>query len=169
MLECCAASAGLAKGLSFASWAASRADCKRNRSTREDRKRLRVAVESEKSAHLNAYIQSIRDTMEGPKGGYDANDKWRTGKLPVSRRWEEYVKHRNQKKLPVIGSEALFKKLWKKHTEIHEFSAKGHPQCDMCVLHLSPQAPSSPRFDCTALVVLALSRISVVIFADVER
>ena len=31
-----------------------------------------------------------------------------------------------------MGSLKLFAKLWKAHTEIHEFGAKGHPKCDEC-------------------------------------
>lgn len=70
--------------------------------------------------------------MEGPKGGYEVHNKWHVAKLPLSRRWEEYTKSRHRKKLPVIGSEALFRKVWREHEEIREFTAKGHAKCSRC-------------------------------------
>lgn len=131
--DCCAASSGLAKGISFATWSAARADCKKKRPLHEGRKRARQVTISKERAHLEAYIRALRGEMEGPKGGFQEHDKWRTGKLPISKRWEEYTKRRLQKKLPVIGSEKLFTRVWKEHEEIHEFSAKGHSTCDWCV------------------------------------
>lgn len=130
LLDCCAASAGLAKGLSFATWSSSRADCTHARPLHEGRKQVRALTESKERAHLEAYIRSLRENMEGPKGGYERHDKWHTGSLPISRRWEQYKKSRHQKKLPVIGSESLFTKLWRQHHEIQEHSAKGHAKCD---------------------------------------
>eukprot|EP00965_Chrysotila_dentata_P032860 1095507-Pleurochrysis_carterae.AAC.1 len=47
-------------------------------------------------------------------------------------RWDEYVRSRRAKALPVIGSLSLFKKLWREHNEITEFSAKSHYKCDEC-------------------------------------
>lgn len=134
LVDCCAASAGLAKGLSFATWSASRADCTRARPLREGRKQVRAVTQSRERAHLEAYIRAVREEMEGPKGGYEVHDKWHTGKVPISRRWEQYKKSRFQKKLPVIGSESLFTKLWSQHGEIREHAAKGHAKCDRCAI-----------------------------------
>lgn len=142
LVDCCAPSAGLAKGLSFATWAASRADSKHNREKREGRKRLLGERESVERAHLNAYIRSLRDGMEGPKGGFAVHDKWRTGKVPISRRWEEYTRRRHQMKLPVIGSIHLFRKLWNAHKEIREFTALGHAKCDRCALQYTTTVPA---------------------------
>lgn len=132
LIDCCAASAGLASGVSFATWASARADVRGSRPYHRERQRVRNKVESEERAHLNAYIRSLRESMEGPKGGSDPVDKWRTGKLPISKRWEQYKTLRNKDGLPIIGSEALFKKLWAEHKEIRECPSKGQPTCDIC-------------------------------------
>lgn len=130
LIDCCAASAGLAKGLAFASWANSRTDARKGRPYRAGRKAAAAATESVERAHLNAYIRALRESMEGTKGGYEVRNTWRTGSMPLAKRWEQYVANRNQKKLPIIGSQALFAKLWREHAEIQEFKAKGHPKCD---------------------------------------
>lgn len=41
--------------------------------------------------------------MEGPKGGSDPTDKWRTDKVPMSARWEAYKDARIKRGLPVVG------------------------------------------------------------------
>ena len=129
--DCCVASAGLAKGISFGTWASARADLRRKRPMKVGRKRVRVRRESMQRRTLEAYIRMIREGMEGAKGR-DAPYNWSTGKRTVPKRWADYRKFRIRKKLPVIGSLSLFAKLWKKHDEIHEFGAKGHPKCDEC-------------------------------------
>lgn len=103
LVDCCAASAGLAAGVSFATWANARVDAKKNLPFHEGRKRNRSNVESFQRGHLNAYIRDLRASMEGPKGGSDPKDKWRTDKLPLSKRWEQYKESRLKRGLPVIG------------------------------------------------------------------
>ena len=130
--DCCAASAGLANGLSFASWSESRVDVRQDRAWHAGRKSARDDKESMERRHLETYIRSLRGTTEGPKGGSQARDKWSTPKMSVPQRWEAYVKARTGAGQPIIGSQSLFKKLWKAHTEIREFGAKGHATCDEC-------------------------------------
>ena len=129
--DCCVASAGLAKGISFGSWASARADLRKKRPLKVGRTQVRVRAESMQRRTLEAYIRSLREGMEGAKGR-DAPYNWSTGKRTVPKRWDDYRKFRIRKKLPVVGSLKLFAKLWKAHTEIHEFGAKGHPKCDEC-------------------------------------
>ena len=130
--DCCAASAGLANGLSFASWSESRVDVRQDRPWHEGRQSVRGDRQSMERGHLEAYIRSLRGTTEGPKGGSQANDKWSTAKMSIPQRWQEYVKARTSAGQPIIGSQPLFKKLWKAHNEIREFGAKGHATCDEC-------------------------------------
>ena len=129
--DCCAASAGLAKGMSFALWSSSRADVRNCRPMKSGRLDEKAKQESAERAHLAAYIRSIRSTMEGPKGGSDPVDKWRTSYLPISKRWKEYERTRRAAGLPIIGSESLFKLLWKE-SGISEDKAKGHAKCTRC-------------------------------------
>ena len=130
--DCCAASAALANGISFATFANSRADVVKERTWHVGRCQLRSKQQSEETAHLEAYIRSVRGTMEGPKGGSQPKDKYHLPKAPLSKRWSEYMAHRQKAGLPVIGSQSLFEKLWRKHHEIVEFGAKGHATCDTC-------------------------------------
>lgn len=109
LVDCCAASAGLASGVSFATWANARADMKKKRPWRNGRRRQLSKVESYERAQLNAYIRDLRSGMEGPKGGSDPTDKWRTDKMPVSKRWERYKEFRLKRALPVIGALCTYK------------------------------------------------------------
>lgn len=177
--DCCAASAGLASGISFSQWCNARVDAKAGRPLRSGRRKARASVESEERATINAYIRDMRSTMEGPKGGSAPTDRWRTDKLPMSKRWEEYRRsrlkkglrvigvaripahactspcswahsHDNPCSLPFSGSESLFTKVWNEHTEIVVYPAKGHPTCDRCAV--PTHAPLSP------LLLIALRR-----------
>lgn len=139
LVDCCAASAALASGVSFQTWANARADVKQNRPDRKGRKLIRARGESLQRAHLNAYIRNLRQGLEGPKGGSAPTDKWTVGKMTLPKRWEQYTTHRMKKGLSVIGSLSLFTKLWKEHSEIVEISAKGHPKCDRLTRSLSPR------------------------------
>ena len=130
--DCCAASAGLAKGISFDTFSQSRADVTKDRPYHAGRVELKVKQHSFERAHLHAYIRELRSQMEGPKGGSDPKDKWRLPKKPLPKRWEDYKNKRASAKLPVIGSQSLFEKLWREHNEIVEFGPKGHPTCDTC-------------------------------------
>ena len=129
--DCCAASAGLAKGMSFASWSSSRADVRNCRPMRSGRLGEKAKQDSLERAHLAAYIRSVRSTMEGPKGGSDPVDKWHTTYLPINKRWKEYERHRRASGLPIIGSESLFRILWKE-SGISEEKAVGHAKCNRC-------------------------------------
>lgn len=73
--DCCGASAGLAKGLSFATWANSRADVTGNRPRHAGRCAVKAKQQSEERAHLEAYVRELRAKYEGPKGGSDPKDK----------------------------------------------------------------------------------------------
>lgn len=130
LVDCCAASAGLAAGVSFQTWSNARADVRLQRPDHKGRVLVRARAQSMQRAHLNAYIRELRGGLEGPKGAADPKDKWTTGRMTLPKRWEQYTRRRMRKGLPVIGSKSLFAKLWKEHTEIVEISAKGHPKCD---------------------------------------
>eukprot|EP00965_Chrysotila_dentata_P198336 6178723-Pleurochrysis_carterae.AAC.1 len=91
----------------------------------------RDRLESSARTHLEAYIRDMRSSMEGDKGG-GSHGRWYTASRSASERWKAYVKSRQSKCLPVIGSQALFKKLWAKHTEIREYSSLSHAKCDVC-------------------------------------
>lgn len=133
LVDCCAASAGLASGVSFQTWSNARTDVKKSRPDRKGRVKLRARAESMERAHLNAYIRDLKSSLEGPKGGSVQKDRWVTGKMTIPKRWEQYADHRRKLGLPVIGSKSLFVKVWKDHKEIVEISAKGHATCDKCV------------------------------------
>lgn len=118
LVDCCAASAGLANGVSFATWANARADAKQSRPLHNGRRESRAKVESYERGHLNAYIRDLRSTMEGPKGGSDPIDKWRTAKLPISKRWEQYKEERQKRGLPIIGDKTLTHNLAHNHHHV---------------------------------------------------
>ena len=154
LVDCCAASAGLAKGLSFATYSASRADSRKSRPMHEGRINHTTRAESEERAHLNAYIRGLRDSMEGPKGGSDPIDKWRTAKMSMPKRWQQYKEGRTKKGLPIIGSQELFKVLWAEHDEIRETTAKGHAKCDRCGHNHARRLEWAGRNDTVALDAL---------------
>eukprot|EP00965_Chrysotila_dentata_P259638 6213624-Pleurochrysis_carterae.AAC.2 len=129
--DCCVAAAGLASGLSFQTFAASRADCTRNRPYHSGRTQTHDRLDSIERESIEGYILELRDAMEGDKGALAGGvQKWHTGKLPSRIRFEDYKTSQIQSGLPVYGSHSLFKKIWKSHTEITEYSAKHHPKCD---------------------------------------
>lgn len=129
--DCCAASAGLAKGMSFATWSSSRTDVRLSRPLKGSRREAADNQESFQRAHLNAYIRSVRSSMEGPKGGSDPVDKWHTTYMPISKRWKEYEQRRRAAGLPIIGSQSLFTILWNE-SGISEDKATGHAKCTRC-------------------------------------
>ena len=130
--DCCVAAAGLAKGLSFDSWAKARADVRLpDRPYRAERNAERNQHESEQRAHLAAWIRDEIEAMEGPKGGSDPVDKVTTPYMSGAMRWAEYCKARRSQGLPIIGSERLFREVWAK-SEIHEVKSKGHAKCNRC-------------------------------------
>ena len=62
----------------------------------------------------------------------------------------------------MIGSLALFKKIWKEHTEIEEFGASGHPTCDDCAGRQVPPPPVTRHpacRDCSHFTVLSVFSI----------
>ena len=129
--DCCAASAGLAAGLNFGTWAQARADMRKDRPKAGGRKKVKYANESAARGIIDAHIRRLRSTYEGSKGKGKIG-VWHTGKKALRRRWEDFVKERQDAKLPVVGSQWLFRQVWQSHDEIHEFGATGHPVCDQC-------------------------------------
>ena len=131
--DCCVAAMGLAKGLCFGTFASARADVTQpNRPWHKDRVKQRGAKLSAERAHLMAYIRKLKKGFEGPKGGSDPNAKFKTAYVPVSKRWSQYERYRRQRSLPIIGSKALFAKLWAEQDEIVEESSCGHGKCNTC-------------------------------------
>ena len=128
--DCCAASAGLAKGLSFQTFANARADLRKERPLKQGRKRRQTQGQSYARSMLHAYIRTLRSTFEGSKS--KEVQRWHTGKRSVPKRWEDYKKHRAGKGLPIVGSLNLFREVWKEHTEIKEAGATGHSICEDC-------------------------------------
>lgn len=131
LADCCAASAGLAKGMSFANWAASRSDSRHNRAFRKGRAVAKAETESSQRAHLRAWIMDHRDGFEGPKGGSDPVQKWRTDYMPQRKRWDAYCESRTKEGLPIIGCQTLFVEEWKKASIVEE-KACGHAKCNVC-------------------------------------
>jgi hypothetical protein len=129
--DCCAASFGLAAGLSFGTFARARSDVKKDGPKRADRRRKQVEKESAQRRTLEAYIRELRGTMEGSKGK-GTEGHFFTGKRPIKQRWEDYRKSRLDRSLPVVGSIHLFTKLWRAHDEIYSVKASKP----------SPHAPS---------------------------
>ena len=105
--DCCAESAGLAKGLSFATFANARSDVRKTRPRRASRHAVRRRAESAQRGHIRAWIRAQRANMEGPKGGSDPLDKWRTGYIPKAKRYEMYCESQRRSSLPILCSAAL--------------------------------------------------------------
>ena len=131
--DCCAPSSALAKGLSLQTHSAAHADCRYERPWHAGRAKAASKQDSYERGHLKAYIRCERARMQGTKGGSHAGeDKWHTGYMPMSKRWQAYVKMRTDAGLPVIGRPTLFAELWKTWSNIEEDKASGHPDCDYC-------------------------------------
>ena len=96
LVDCCAASAGLASGASFQTWASARCDVKKARPMKQGRSEGRRQQMSAQRAHLRAYVRRLKGGMEGPKGGSDPNDKWRTAYMPLATRYGQYVKEQTR-------------------------------------------------------------------------
>ena len=126
----CIAAAGVACGISFATFANARADTRKSRPWHAKRANNRDKLESDTRVHLEAYIRDLRSTMEGSKGSDEI--VWHTGKRSGALRWSDYKKHRMDRSLPVIGSQALFVKLWVAHAEIRQHGVTGHALCVQC-------------------------------------
>ena len=74
----CIAAAGLAAGLSFATFANARTDATKQRPYHKGRVESRDKLESAARVHLHSYIRDLRGSMEGSKGS--SQTKWHTGK-----------------------------------------------------------------------------------------
>jgi len=131
LADCCAPSAGLAKGMSWANWAESRADSRLKRPFRAGRAIAKDEAESSQRAHLRAWIMDHRDGFEGPKGGSDPVQKWRTDYMPQRKRWDAYCESRAKEGLPIIGCQTIFVEEWK-NASIQEEKACGHAKCNVC-------------------------------------
>eukprot|EP00965_Chrysotila_dentata_P065131 2158742-Pleurochrysis_carterae.AAC.1 len=66
--DCCVASAGLAKGVAFATFARARSDVRKARPIREGRGQIREEKESREEAYIQSYIRQLRSGMKGAKG-----------------------------------------------------------------------------------------------------
>ena len=136
--DCCAESAALAKGVSFQTFATARADVRRNRPRRAARQEGRHRKESEQRAHIRAWIRSqVQGRSEGPKGGADPLDKWRTGYLPRSKRYEVYKEAQRRAGQPILCSSALLYQRRCPLLALVRLSACG-------VVHIACSAPSQP-------------------------
>ena len=130
--DCCVAAAGLAKGLCFGTFASARADVSKDRAWHKDRVAHRGKKLSVERAHLMAYIRQLKKGYEGPKGGSDPKAKWKTAYVPIPKRWATYERSRRARSLPIVGTQALFAKLWKEQTDIIEEESCGHGKCNIC-------------------------------------
>ena len=149
--DCCVASAALAKGVSFQTFANARADVRKGRSpmTREARKRKRGDKVTHDRGIIDAYIRRLRGTYEGSKG--KESQKWFTGKRALTKRWDDFKKYRAEHALPVVGSVGIFRELWKSHTEILEQGATGNPICERCGEYETLYDSLEGRTDATAV------------------
>eukprot|EP00965_Chrysotila_dentata_P143428 4739073-Pleurochrysis_carterae.AAC.1 len=130
LVDCCCASAGLAKGLAFGTFARARADVTKSRPWRAGRRVARERQESEERAYIEHYIKELREGMEGSKGREVG--VWHTSKMSVRKRYEDYRATMIRAKLPAMGSLSLFEKVWRGHKEIRQLGAKNHAKCDLC-------------------------------------
>ena len=130
--DCCAASAGIAGGFSWATWSRARTDLTKDRPRHKGRAAARHKVESDARRIINAYIRDLRASMTGSKGGSKGTGNLYTGKRSLSQRWQLFRDFRIGKKLPTVGSLKLFSKCWKEQENIVELSATGHSKCDEC-------------------------------------
>ena len=136
--DCCAESAALAKGISFQTFASARADVRRKRPRRAARQEGRHRKESTQRAHIRAWIRSqVQGRSEGPKGGADPLDKWRTGYLPRNKRYEVYKEAQRRAGQPILCSSALLYQRRCPLLALVRLSACG-------VVHIACSAPSHP-------------------------
>eukprot|EP00965_Chrysotila_dentata_P263341 6214813-Pleurochrysis_carterae.AAC.3 len=99
--DCCAASAGLASGLSFQTFAQCRADVTRSRPYHSQRTGNQDRLESDARSSIEGYILDLRSTMEGDKGGLTAGVlNYHTCKRTSALRWEDYKASQTQAGLP---------------------------------------------------------------------
>ena len=147
LVDCCAASAGLAGGASFQSWAAARCDVKKGRPLKKGRSEARQAQMTAQRAHLRAYVRRLKGAMEGPKGGSDPNDKWRTAYMPLTTRYSQYLQEQTRLCQPKGGSFSLFKKVWNEFEDIVQEKASGHAKCEICGDHESRYDALEGRVD----------------------
>lgn len=76
----CVVAAGLAAGLSFATFANARSDVTKDRPYHGGRVQQRDKLASQERQTINNYIVDLRTTMEGDKGGQRHDVKWHTGR-----------------------------------------------------------------------------------------
>eukprot|EP00965_Chrysotila_dentata_P147279 4862585-Pleurochrysis_carterae.AAC.1 len=77
--DCCAAAAGFAAGISFATFANTRAGLTGARPEHSSQTVRRDRLESEASRQIEMYILDLRDSMEGTKGALDGvGMQWHT-------------------------------------------------------------------------------------------
>ena len=132
MHDCCAASSGLAAGVSWSTWSRARADLRKDKPLHAGRSKEREVVESEARRVINAYLRDQVAGMEGSKGGSRGSGKHYTGKQALTQRYQAYRNSRISRKLPVLGSKELFTKCWKALDNVVELAATGMAICDEC-------------------------------------
>eukprot|EP00965_Chrysotila_dentata_P204203 6182191-Pleurochrysis_carterae.AAC.1 len=131
--DVCAQAFALACGVSVQTYSNSSADCRLDRVRHNGRCQTRDKLQSDVRTFIEAYIRDLRSAMEGDKGGASF-DHYYTGSRSGNLRFKDYKSFCMSRSLPVLGSESLFKRIWREHTEIREYSAKSHPKCDECGL-----------------------------------
>ena len=130
--DCCAASSGLAAGISWSTWSRARADLTRDKPMHAGRSKEKEQRESDARRMINAYLRDLASGMEGSKGGSRGSGKVYTGKQAVKQRYQAYRNSRIARKLPVLGSLELFTKCWKAQQNVVELAATGMAICDAC-------------------------------------
>lgn len=130
--DCCAASRGLADGLSFVTWSRARADLRLDKPRHAGRVKKREELKSEARRAIDAYIRNLRESMEGSKGGSRGAGKSYTGRQSKRQRYRLYCQSRAKAKLPPLGSEKLFTQCWNAQEGIVELRRTGHDICDEC-------------------------------------
>jgi hypothetical protein len=130
--DCCAASRGLADGLSWATWSRARSDCRKQKPFHAGRCKFKLEQTSNARRAIAAYIRDLRSEMDGSKGGSRGAGKSYTGKKGRYQRYVDYRNYRIRHKLPVLGGQRLFNKVWDEQENLVEISATGHSKCDEC-------------------------------------
>lgn len=93
----CVVAAGLAAGLSFATFANARTDVTKSRPYHGGRVQQRDRLQSQQRQTIDHYVRDLRSTMEGDKGGQRQDVKWHTGK-------RSGVEHKRALPLPLTST-----------------------------------------------------------------
>ena len=129
--QCCFGAYALAEGCSSSTAVHARAAVTKPKPAASNSKK---DGETEARRHLHAYIRDICKPLEHAP---TVRDKKHEHELSCSReaittRWKAYVDSRIAASQKVWGSQTMFARVWREHTEILQQRVTGHDICDRC-------------------------------------